>query len=542
MSTRCKTASLASEFKAQVVMDSDSIDLAGMLDLAVMTPVDLNKATFRVIGDLPQWWPDELGKSDVSDIRITAPYLIEFLLEARKVWDSSDDCVLKSDLFELNSNSPMQALVAKQGPRKSLVIRNLSATDGWMTAVLQKARSNLVNQEYERSGHRKEVASIRADRDEAKRREELKSRVLANMSHEIRTPLATILGMVDLAKSKKDCKKQLEAISIAAEQLLRLGNDILDLSKMQVARLELDDQPIDLTSFLKSLKSEWTLHAEDKGLTFDTQFDVGLPPRVKADEFRLRQVLANLLGNAIKFTDKGTVHFSVAPVNATRIRFTVHDTGSGIAEADLPFIFEAFSQVDSSKRRRHQGAGLGLAIANRLVNLMDGEIKVESQAGLGTKFWFDIVLPRIDEVIGSEEVVPLSDNCLSGCAILVAEDHLMNRTILIEVLESAGADVVAVINGKEAITQWQSRDFDLIIMDCQMPVMDGMKAISTIRGAASGVVQIPIVALTAHSMKSELDKVMRCGASVCVTKPYEAPALVRAVRHLIQKSEATTKA
>ena len=520
---------------------TEEIDLGAVLQLAVLMP--LENGLFNVVGKLPNWWNDELGSVNSDhDIKIESPFLVGFLHEAAEVWNAGQDTIHASPFFELSNPSPLQAFAIRERGQNILVVRDLKVIDHWLAEVLRKSRRHMIRQEYERSTHRKEVADIAADRDEAKRRDELKSRVLAHVSHEIRTPLTTVLGMTDLAqKNPADAAKHLTSISFAAQQLLRMGSDLLDLSKMQVARLELDNKPIDLTKFLDSLGETWAMHCAKKGLSFGIHRDSHLPKILIADDFRLRQIVENLLGNAVKYTRRGSVKLKVTSQPRGAIRFEVVDTGCGISKADLPQIFEEFAQVDPSKQIRQKGAGLGMAIASRLARLMGSEIQVESTVGEGSRFWLDVV-PQ-EESLNSEErnnAAPDEPARLHQPAkILIAEDHLLNRSLIVEILETAGATAAQACNGREAVEVWRSEPLDAIVMDCQMPVMSGIEAIRQIRETEENkevpFAPIPIVVLTAHAMATELEQFMDEGADACVTKPCEPTALVSVLNDLLQR-------
>ena len=308
---------------------------------------------------------------------------------------------------------------------------------------------------------------------------------------------------------------------------------------MQVQRLELDCQAFRLDRFLSDMRAEWDMLAGQRGIQFEVDISEDMPLEVFGDAFRLRQILSNLVGNATKFTEQGSVNLSVSKsqVRESAISFVVQDTGVGIEEEDLPKIFEAFTQVDASKKRRHEGAGLGLAIAGRLVRLMGGEINVRSEPGVGTRFWFDVDLPAKQKqsvAITPTASATIAPDC-SGLRILVAEDHDTNRSIIVEVLRRAGADVTDVENGVDAVNAWRAESYDLIVMDCHMPVVSGLEAIEIIRNEESSDDRIPILALTAYAMEDEKRTIIDKGADGYFTKPFEQQDLVRAVLATVKK-------
>lgn len=513
-----------------------SIDLGAILHLAIFEASGID--TLPIVGRLPSWWVQDIGVlNSNNELKVHSPFLLEFLTDARQVWKSDTDATLSSALFEVGA-ALVQAMAVRHGSKNLLILRDLHICDDWLTPTLQSARSNLIQHERERVAHVRQVADITADRDEAFRREQLKSRVLANLSHEIRTPLATILGMVNAAQADHSAKADyLKAISSAANQMLALGNDILDLSKMQAERLELDAEPFSLLQFMQELDLQWKTLALDRQIEFQTKLAPNLPAQVTGDVVRLRQVLSNLVANAMKFTPRGsvTVELDRSVVQANSLRFTIVDTGVGILQKDLPFIFEAFTQVDACKKKRHEGAGLGLAIAGRLVRLMGGEICVESEPGKGSRFWFEANLPastveKTDQDSGIARSSPCQD-----IHVLVAEDHDLNRSIIVEMLVSAGATVTDVANGKEAVEECSAKRFDIILLDCQMPVMDGLTATAKIRNPSQANSLTPIIVLTAHAPHQGQEITSMYGTNRCLTKPIEAEELVRHVLDMTKR-------
>lgn len=528
----------------------ENLDVANVLQVAALRPIhDGNHIQLVPTTRLPDWWSNDVGTVSDSQVQLTSPVLQEFLDAARSLWQgelvdesasgqSSDEQMITSMLFEVDSAEgdpiQLQALAGRKDGDEYFIVRNLCAIDDMVTSVLRAARVNLIQQSKERTHHRQEVATISADRDEAKRMEAAKSSFLANMSHEIRTPLTTILGMVSMAqKSTQDQEQQqgcLDAVANAANRLLRLSNDILDLSRIQAEKLELDVVAFSLHDLMQEFEHIWRLHGAQKNLTFETQLDPTTPNHVEGDPFRLQQVLTNLVGNAVKFTETGGVKLMIAPLEGDnrRIRFVVQDTGVGISQQQIERIFDTFTQVDESPTRRHQGAGLGLAIASSLVRLMGSEIEVESESGKGSCFSFHALLPEVTSDDVGEAPSNTAAKSSESIRVLVAEDHALNRSIIVEALQSEGIETVEAENGKAAIDAWRQDSFDVVLMDCQMPIMSGLEAISQIREEEGGN-RTPIIALTAHAMKEEKQRLFNSGADRYMPKPFDREELIELV-------------
>ncbi|MBU2549115.1 MAG: PAS domain S-box protein, partial [Proteobacteria bacterium] len=322
-----------------------------------------------------------------------------------------------------------------------------------------------------------------------------KSEFLANMSHEIRTPITAVMGMLSLLQATKLNDEQKEYTEVAVDSsrsLLTIINDILDFSKIEAGKIELVEAPFDLEELLKSVQGMFQTQAGQKGLNLYYVYDSGLPRRLIGDSGRLRQILFNLVGNAIKFTKVGQVRMEVSAPDVTRdkavVRISVSDTGAGIPQDRLEHVFEAFTQIDGSYTREHQGTGLGLSIVKRLVEIMGGRIAVRSRAGEGTTFRFDLELDIAESAGRSEPEAPALERAEPSVPlrILVAEDNPVNRLLATRLLSKIGHGVVTVENGREALTRLAEDRFDLVFMDVQMPVMDGVEATRRIREDRSG--------------------------------------------------------
>ncbi len=365
---------------------------------------------------------------------------------------------------------------------------------------------------------------------------EARSEFLAAMSHEIRTPMTGMLGMVDLLEAEQPTAKQrryIESIRVSGRHLLNIINDVLDFSRIETGEIQLENVDFSLPVLLEQLRALLEPMARERAIILSCVLPPGSPPVVKGDPTRLKQVLLNLVGNAIKFTPEGRVTLEVSHSNQLedgnyRFRFGVHDTGIGIPPDKLSGLFSAFTQADYSTRRRFGGSGLGLAISKRLVDAMGGEIGVESRTGEGSLFWFEIDIAEGDAVRtaaahdqASKPIVPRR--------LLLAEDVELNRDIIRTMLERDGHDVVIANDGLEAVNLASQSRFDLVLMDIHMPVMDGIEATRLIRDLDSGNSAMPIIALTANVMVTEQQKCIEAGMQGVLMKPVEWDRLRAAI-------------
>lgn len=370
-----------------------------------------------------------------------------------------------------------------------------------------------------------------------------KSEFMAIMSHEVRTPLNGVIGMADLlsdeSMSARGCN-YLMALKESADGLQAVINDVLDYTKMESGSLELDQQPFNLKNFLEQLCTGYQLRCHSPTLTFNYHIDASVPQYVSGDVNRLRQVLMNLCNNAMKFTKEGLITLSVAIEANSSLRFEVRDTGCGIAPEDQARLFTPFTQVDASISRRHEGTGLGLAICQRLVTAMGGIIHVESQLDIGSKFWFDVVLP---EVPRSDTEKPSDSTALSlrRHKVLVVEDNPINQTLVEAMLEQMGQDAVVVDNGAAALMRMEEETFDLVLMDMQMPVLDGLETTRRWRSREQGK-HLPIVAMTANVMPAALESCFRSGMDNVLSKPFTREAMLAMLSKYLETVSTTPAA
>jgi CheY-like chemotaxis protein/anti-sigma regulatory factor (Ser/Thr protein kinase) len=364
------------------------------------------------------------------------------------------------------------------------------------------------------------------------------------MSHEIRTPMTAILGFSRLLRERvedSESNRFVENMISSGEHLLDLINDVLDISRIEAGRLQLHPEAMDIARLTEEIAQLFGPLAEEKGLEL-TWEKHGLPPAVKLDRQRVRQIITNLLGNAVKFTQDGSVHLEVCALDdQSGIRILVRDTGPGISEQLQKKIFEPFYQAGAAKEGA-AGTGLGLAITTRLVQEMGGTIELESKPGLGSTFMALLPCEYLDETARAEVIERESgpaEAATEPLKILVADDHEPNRLLIDHILRSRGHEVVLVNNGREAVDAFLTQAFDRLILDVQMPVMGGFEAMRHIRSSEGGD-RVPIMTLTAFAMRGDRLKSLEAGADDYLAKPFEPDGLVEKVEGLKRAAVMTT--
>jgi signal transduction histidine kinase/CheY-like chemotaxis protein len=490
-------------------------DLPAALDLAVFE--QLPGGLFHPIGQLPAWLPI-LGSFPL-DLAEEFPMLELFFPDFVHVWESGALAKTSDTWTETGPDGNdlyLEAVAAAVEKRRFLTLRRLP-----------KERHT-----YQQLAHDFELAEARAER--ATR---AKSDFLNTMSHEIRTPLNAVIGMADVLASTPLTPEQRKCVEVSQRNgvaLLTLVNDILDQAKVESGRVELESTDFDLREVIDRAMEVVEGRATAKGLALRKSLDPRVPVYLIGDPNRLRQIIINLLGNSIKFTETGHLEVRVEPDALGYLRFAIADTGIGIPPEKLNSVFESFTQADSSTTRKYGGTGLGLTISKQLVELMHGRIWVESTVGVGSTFFFTAKLGVQEdqaERATSAASLSISDTDISGLRILLADDSDDNRFLILSYLPKNTGRVDVAENGAIAVELFQKNRYDVVLMDVEMPVMDGYTATRAIRRieSAAGAPTTPVLALTAHAASEMAASAFEAGFTELVTKPIRKGTLLEAL-------------
>lgn len=396
---------------------------------------------------------------------------------------------------------------------------------------------------------KKYVEVIERSKEQAEKAARHKSDFLAMMSHEIRTPMNAVIGMTDLimeTKMSMEQKEYVRTIKIAGENLLSIINDVLDFSKLESGSMELNQTSFNLEELISDVFNLMSIKVEEKNLETVWHLEDNTPQNIKTDKARLRQVLINLVGNAVKFTEEGKVSLSVESCGSENgkhcLLFSVRDTGMGIPEDELPHLFDFFSQVDANNKEG--GTGLGLAISKEIVNIMGGDINVESELNEGTTFYFTIYADAVFEDEGetgigkvkepAQQKIPLAQDKL----VLIAEDDQMNQLVASRVMENIGFRADVVSNGKQAVEAAKKKDYTFIFLDLQMPVMDGYEAAEEIRKLENNEGKFKIIAMTGDAHPNVKEKCLQAGMDDYLSKPVQKKELYDIINNWLENPQA----
>jgi PAS domain S-box-containing protein len=510
------------------------------------------------------------AEADASQARAQLIAAIEALQDGFVLFDAEDRLVLCNDryraVYPLTAPSMVPGARFEDILRKAIAAGEIADARGreqeWLSErlrqhvearepVIQRLTDGRVLRIYEmptgdggRVGLRVDITEITRARDAAEAANRAKSEFLANMSHEIRTPLNGVLGMADLLADttlRADQRDMLDTIRESGWSLLSLLNDILDLARVEAGKLDLDPVPFDLPALVDELGSLHGANARAKGVGFNLRCTVRADERRIGDETRIRQILHNLLGNAVKFTEAGAVTLKVTPEDEQTMLFRIADTGIGMSQEQLSRIFRPFEQAEAGTLRRFGGTGLGMTIVQRLVDMMGGTIRIQSTPGKGTRIELRLALP-VESEAGTVSLPTdgmTGDNdpdaeILRGLRVLVADDNATNRKLLSALMARLGIDCVFAQDGAEAVAMWRRGEFDLVLLDISMPVMDGLEALSQMQqeAAASGAPPPRALAATANVMPDHIEAYLAAGFIATLPKPFRRDelrdALIRA--------------
>ncbi|MEN8188245.1 MAG: ATP-binding protein [Thermodesulfobacteriota bacterium] len=535
--------------------DFSPYDLFHCLDMAILKRID--DGSFQLLGLPPAWFrifhPEEQGMADkIIKLGNKNAFLNNFLVDAEEFWAAKSAGQLRSGPWlEKDSDGrelAFDAIALMKGDYQFLLIEAGRVAFDDKQNIIQTGRElKLYAERLQRMGR-----ELEKSKEKAEKASMVKSEFLANMSHEIRTPMNAIIGMASLAMTTNLDSKQsyfLKTIKLSADSLLGLINDILDFSKIESDSTTLDEYPFSPVTVLENSIRTIEAAVRSKGLNIAVEIDDNVPAAVRGDSLRLRQVILNLLSNAVKFTDRGTVTISLkridAAENQTGLLTTVTDTGIGISNKIIGNIFNAFCQADSSTSKNHDGTGLGLAISRKICRLMGGDISVTSDPGKGSVFKFTAFFKQADADELPEEKPPITHEIGKGYRILLVEDNQVNRDLARMLLEKSDQKIIEAANGLIGLEMLAREDLDLVLMDVQMPDMDGLTTTQVIRCFEKGVPplvtlpdglaqrldkklrnsHIPIVAMTAFAMSGDQERCLNAGMDDYLTKPFQPEQL-----------------